>query len=245
MAFATKIILLALLAPALAQAQADYAREKRWADEITPAILVGDPLYLALPSGHKFLAIHAPRAQARAGVIVVHGPGVHPDWGLINPLRSLLAEQGYATLSVQMPVLAADARGEQYAPLFAEAVERLQAAVAFLRDKGHRKIAVVSHSAGGRMSNEFLNRGGAIDAWVAIGLPGVYTQPENFKVPVLDLYGENDLPAVLQNADRRADALRRVRGSAQIRVAGADHFFNGRENELVSQVRLFLDQRLR
>ena len=52
-----------------------------------------------------------------------------------------------------MPVLAADARGEQYPPLFAEAVERLQAAVAFLRDKGHRKIAVVSHSLGARMSN--------------------------------------------------------------------------------------------
>ena len=94
MAFATKIILLALLAPALALAQADYAREKRWADEISPTILVGDPLYLALKSGHRFLAIHAAHAQARAGVIVVHGLGVHPDWGLINPLRSLLAEQG-------------------------------------------------------------------------------------------------------------------------------------------------------
>jgi DNA-binding CsgD family transcriptional regulator len=39
-------------------------------------------------------------------VIVVHGLGVHPDRGLINPLRSQLAEQGYATLPVQMPVLA-------------------------------------------------------------------------------------------------------------------------------------------
>lgn len=245
MTFATKIILLALLAPALAQAQADYAREKRWADEISPAILVGDPLYLALKSGHRFLAIHAAHAQARAGVIVVHGLGVHPDWGLINPLRSLLAEQGYATLSVQMPVLAADARGEQYAPLFAEAAERLQVAAAYLRGKGHQKIAVVAHSLGARMSNEFLNRGGVIDAWVAIGLSGVYTQPENFKAPVLDLYGENDLPAVLQNAQKRAAMIRRVRGSAQIEVAGADHFFNGRENELVSQVRLFLEQRLK
>jgi dienelactone hydrolase len=243
--FAAKIIALALFAPALALAQADYAREKRWAEEITPAILVGDPLYLALPSGHKFLAIHAPHAQARAGVIVVHGLGVHPDWGLINPLRSLLAEQGYATLSVQMPVLAADARGEQYPPLFAEAAERLQAAVAFLRDKGHRRIAVVSHSLGARMSNEFLNRGGVIDAWVAIGLSGVYIQPENFKAPVLDLYGAQDLPAVLQNAQQRAAMIRRVRGSAQIEVAGADHFFTGREQDLVSQVRLFLDQRLK
>jgi hypothetical protein len=36
-------------------AQADYAREQRWASEITPAILVGDPVQLALPAGRKFL----------------------------------------------------------------------------------------------------------------------------------------------------------------------------------------------
>src|ERR1700675_2386735 len=83
-------------------AQPDYAREKRWADEITPAILVGDPIYLVLKAGTKFLAIHAPNAKARAGVVVVHGAGVHPDWGLNNPLRTQLSEQGYATLSVQM-----------------------------------------------------------------------------------------------------------------------------------------------
>ncbi len=67
-------------AAALAQTP-DTAREKRWADEITPAILVGDAVYLAQKSGHKFLAIYAANAKARAGVIVVHGMGVHPDWG--------------------------------------------------------------------------------------------------------------------------------------------------------------------
>ena len=35
------------LAPAPAAAQADYARERRWADEITPAIRVGDPADLS------------------------------------------------------------------------------------------------------------------------------------------------------------------------------------------------------
>lgn len=237
----------ALLGLSHALAQADYAREKRWAEEITPAILVGDPVYLELKSGHKFLAIYTPNAQAPAGVIVVHGLGVNPDWGLINPLRSQLAEQGYATLSLQMPVLAADARGEQYPPLFPEAAERLQAAVAFLRGKGHRKIAIVSHSLGARMTNYFLNQAAEpqIDAWVAIGISGVFTEPESFKAPVLDLYGENDLPAVLQNAGRRAEAISRVRGSAQVQVAGADHFFSGQEAELVRQVRQYLDQKLK
>jgi len=236
-----------LLAPALAFAQADYAREKRWADEITPAILVGDPVYLTLPSGRKFLAIHAPNPKAAAGVIVVHGRGVHPDAGLINPLRSQLSEQGYATLSVQMPVLAAEVTGEQYPPLFPEAAERLQAAVAYLRGKGMRKVAIVSHSMGSRMANYFLNHAGdaRVDAWVAIGILGEYTEPGTLKAPVLDLYGEHDFPAVLESAARRADALRKLRGSGQVQVAGADHFFAGMESELVRRVRQFLDSRLR
>lgn len=236
-----------LLAPALALAQADYAREQRWADEITPAITVGDPIRLELKSGRRFLAIWAPNPKAAAGVIVVHGLGVHPDWGLINPLRSQLAEQGYATLSVQMPVAAAEARGEQYPPLFPEAAERLAAAVAFLRTKGLKKVAIVSHSLGSRMTNHFLNRAGdaRVDAWVAIGILGEFTEPATFKAPVLDLYGEKDFPAVLENAQKRAAALRQVRGSGQVSIAGADHFFAGMENELVRQVRQFLDARLR
>ncbi len=239
------VVLTAFTATALAQA--DYAREQRWADEVTPSIIVGDAVALALPSGRKFLGIYAPNPKAAAGVIVVHGLGVHPDWGLINPLRDQLSEQGYATLSVQMPVLAAEARGDQYPPVFPEAVERLSAAVVFLRGKGLGKVAIVSHSMGSRMTNFFLNHSTdpRVDAWVSVGISGVYTEPQTFKLPVLDLFGERDLPAVLGNAALRADALRQVRGSMQIQVAGADHFFQGQETELVRQVRQFLDAKLR
>jgi len=233
--------------PAQTHAQADYAREKRWAEEITPAILIGDPVYLALKSGRKFLAIYAPSAGAIAGVIAVHGIGVHPDWGPVNPLRSQLSEQGYATLSVQMPVLAADARGDKYAPLFPEAAERLAVAVDFLRGKGLKKVAIVSHSFGSRMTNYFLNRAGGtrIDAWVAIGLSGEFTDPATFKAPVFDLYGEKDFPAVLDHAAERAAAIRGIRGSGQMQVAAADHYFAGMENDLVKHVKHFLDRRLK
>jgi predicted alpha/beta-hydrolase family hydrolase len=236
-------VLLALYSLAAA-GQADYAREQRWAAEITPAILVGDPLQLALPSGRKFLAIHAPNPKARAGVVVIHGLGVHPDWGLINPLRSNLSEQGYATLSIQMPVLASEARGSDYPPTFAEAADRIAVAVSYLRGKGHKKIAIVAHSLGARMGNVYLNRADApaIDAFIAIGLSGEFTRPDTFKAPVLDLMGERDLPAVLEAAAARAGAIRNIRGSAQASVAGADHFFNGKESELVGAVKLFLDR---
>ena len=242
----TLALALFLVLPASGFAQPDYAREKRWADEITPAILVGDPLFLPLKSGHKFLALHAPNPKARAGVIVVHGMGTHPDWNLINVLRSQLFEQGYTTLSLQMPVLAADAKAELYPQLFPDAAERLQAAVNFLRENGERKIAIVAHSMGARMVNHFMaavhDRGGAVDAWVAVGISsGVYLQAETFTAPVLDIYGEKDFPLVLANAARRVDAIKRVRGSGQISVAGADHYFTGAEADLVRHVKRFLD----
>ena len=254
--FRKYLFLFSILCGAMAFAQApDYAREKRWADEITPAILVGEPVHLTLKSGHKFLAIYTPninKGKARAVAIVVHGMGVHPDWNLINALRSRLPEQGYATLSLQMPVLAADAKGESYPAIFPQAAERLQAAVTFLRNKekgeGPLKIAIVSHSMGARMVNHFIANGGAseIDAWAAVGISsGVYLQAETFKAPVLDIYGEKDFPAVLANAAKRADAIKRIRGSGQVSVAGADHYFNGAETELTRHVKRFLDNATR
>jgi pimeloyl-ACP methyl ester carboxylesterase len=230
---------------ATAQAAApDYAREQRWAQEIVPAILVGDPIRLKLSSGREFLAIYTPAAKERAGVITVHGLGLHPDWGLVNTLRSKLPEAGYATLSVQMPVLAAEARPEDYAATFPEASERLLAAVAFLHSRGHHGIAIVAHSMGARMSNHFLAdmpRSG-ISAWASLGMSGDFHAPERLQLPVLDLYGERDLPAVLAAAPRRAQVLRKLPGSSQVQVSGADHFFTDREAQMLQGVQRFLDR---
>jgi hypothetical protein len=231
------LLLLLVLVAGLAQA-ADYAREKKWADEITPGIVVGEPLYLDA-AGHKFLGLYTEAPKAKAAAIVVHGMGVHPDWELIGVLRSQLADLGYTTLSIQMPVLAADAKAEAYSPTFREAAERLKAATAFLKAKGYGKIAIVSHSMGSRMSRRYLAAypDAPIAAWVAIGMRDDY---RDIRVPVLDLYGQNDLPAVLATAKKRAASLH-VAGSRQIEAPGADHFFADHDTELVRYVKEFLD----
>ncbi len=233
------LLLLALFA-GFAQAS-DYAREKKWADEITPGIVVGGPLYLEA-AGRKFLGIYTEAPKAKAAVIVVHGMGVHPDWELIGVLRSQLAEQGYTTLSIQMPVLAADAKAEQYPPTFPEAAARFKAAVAFLQAKGYRKIAIVSHSMGSRMSRYYLttNPNAPIAAWVAIGMPGA-DDYSRIQPPVLDLYGENDFPQVLAGAKQRAASFH-IKGSAQVKAPKADHFFVDQDAELVKYVKDYLDK---
>lgn len=237
-----------LLVSASAFAAPDYAREKRWADEITPAIVVGDPLYLAQKNGHKFLAIYTEAASAKMGVVVVHGIGIHPDWGMIGTLRQRLPDLGYTTLSIQLPVLAADARAEAYAETFPEAVERLQLAVDWLADKGYRHIALVSHSLGSRMAYSYMKRNPVnVDAWAALGMSAtpdghapalVYS---GIRAPVLDLYGSLDLPQVLAGAALRRASLAGNPASKQVVIPESDHFFAGHETAMINAVKDFLD----
>ena len=62
---------------------------------------------------------------------------------------------------------------------------------------------------------------------------------------MFDIYGEKDFPVVLQMAAKRVDAIKHLRGSGQMQVAGADHYFNGSEAGLTRHVRLFLDRATR
>jgi len=224
---------------------ADYAREKKWADEVVPGLVVGDPVYLQTPRGHhKFLTLFTPVAGTDKAAIVVHGLGIHPDWGMVGTLRTELADRGFTTLSIQMPILAADAKGEDYPPTFPEAAERIAEAVAFLKAKGYKQIAIVSHSMGSRMSREYMagKPDPAVRSWASLGISvGDY---KALKLPILDLYGDNDLPPVLANAGKRKQSLT-ARDSKQVMISRADHFFTGREAEMVAAVADFLNATLK
>src|SRR5512135_2281066 len=216
---------------AFAEPVADYAREKKWADEVVPGVVVGDPVYLQTPRGHhKFLALFTPVEGDRAAIIV-HGMGIHPDWGMIGTLRTDLADRGFATLSIQMPVLAADAQGEAYPPTFPEAAERIAEAVGFLKAKGYTKLAIVSHSMGSRMSRVYMagHPDPAVEAWASLGLS--FDDYAGLKQPILDLYGDNDLPPVLAKAGQRRQTLA-ARDSRQVMIARSDHFYTGHESEM-------------
>ena len=219
---------------------ADYGREERWAQEIVPAIVVGDAVYLATPARARVLAIlTAPPGDPRGGVVIVHGLGVHPDWGLIGGLRSGLADAGFVTLSVQMPVLDANATRDDYAVTLPEAAERIASAVGFLRGRGISRIAIVSHSMGASMANAFLARG-AVDAWAPIGMFGAFAAPP--KQPVLDIVAETEIAPVRETAPGRVSTLPKDACSRQLTIAGADHYFDRQQKELVAAIAAFLDR---
>jgi alpha/beta superfamily hydrolase len=232
-------LLLAIAAwPAAAQ---DYAREKRWADEVVPALVVGDAVWLETSAGRRFLAIHAPAAHARGAVVVVHGAGLHPDYGIIGVLRTKLADLGWTTLSIQMPVQAAQARSEAYYPaLFPESVDRIARAAAWLAAKSGARVALVSHSMGSWMANEYFDRtpDSPLRAWACLGLTGGYSWGAYFSPrPILDVYGGNDLEASVSAAWRRRLTLATgPAASRQAMIAATDHFYAGKEDELARTI---------
>ena len=243
------IAVVATTSSAVAQ---DYAREKRWADEIVPAVVVGDPVHLQQTRGknpsHKFLALHADAPNAKTAIVLVHGVGVHPDHGIIGALRVKLNDAGYATLSIQMPVASSEAKGvEDYYPvLFDEAAARIDAAARWLQARGFKQIVLLSHSMGAWMANEYLLHTDSVPyaAWICAGITGRITSPTSIKLPTLDLYGENDLePAKRAAPWRRLMKAFMPAGSEQVEIAGADHHYTGKENDAAAAIVRYLRAR--
>ena len=235
-------ILFLLFASWCAQAQ-DYAREKRWADEVVPDVVVGDAVWLKEKGGREFLGLYTAVKGAQRAVLLVHGIGVHPNHGVIGVLRVALADMGYATLSIQMPIEAADATTKDYYPkLFPEAIERIGVGAAWLAAKGYAHPVLLSHSLGSWMSEAYFaaTPGSPFAAWVCLGRGGEFGDLTNVNVPILDVYGENDLAPVLRARAQRARALEARRGSAQVMIAAADHFYTGREAALEKAIGSFL-----
>lgn len=243
MKYSVGIALAACIALAPVAAAQDYGREQRWASEIVPSLVVGDAVTIKSPGRRDFLGLYAETPGSKAAVLLIHGVGVHPDHGVIGVLRVSLAESGLTTLSIQMPVAGAAATAEEYFPtLFPEAVERIRAGARWLADKGHRKVVLLSHSMGSWMSNVYFEKteNPPFAAWICMGLTGGYGNMGNVKVPVLDLYGEHDLPQVMRADWRRRFTLSGIEGAKQVRIAGADHFYTGHEKELAAAIREFI-----
>jgi pimeloyl-ACP methyl ester carboxylesterase len=224
-----------------AQAQ-DYGREQRWAAEVVPSVVVGDAVKLTLSNGREYLGLYTDVPGASTAILLVHGMGVHPDHGVIGILRSALADAGFSTLSIQMPVLAADASAIGYQILFPEAAERIRAAGDWLQHKGARRFVLLSHSMGSRMSAAYYQAtdNTLFSAWISMGITVEYSDLRNVRGPILDIYGEKDFPGVLASEASRRKAIEAVRYSKQVTIPGADHYFTGKEKELTAALVAFL-----
>jgi pimeloyl-ACP methyl ester carboxylesterase len=249
-----RLFLITLLVFSVNAQASDLAKEKRWADQVVDAILDGEAVWLN-DGTSEFLGIYteAEEDQGRA-VIVMHGTGIHPDWQqVVQPLRVGLIEHNWNTLSIQMPILPNEAEYAEYAPLYDEVAPRINAAIDFLRKNGSKEIVLIGHSQGAAMAAYYLSiTKQNVNGFVAIGMASLaddvrmdsINSLKKITVPVLDIYGEDDLEEILISVDDRAGAAKQAgnKNYTQVKVAGSNHFFDGKEDELVEAVAAWLDK---
>ena len=246
-----KIVLLLLLSSLTTSVfPSDLQREKRLAEEIVDSIIDGEPEYLS--SGkHKFLSIYMESdvEKPKGAAILLHGRGYHPNWKDVSrPVRIGLPESGWHTLSIQMPVLPKDAKYYDYVPVFEESFPRIESAIKFLKSKNIKNIVLIAHSCGAHMGMSWFDKTGGkdIDAYIGIGMGATdrkqyMSKPfplDKLKIPVLDIYGQNDFGAVIKMAPERLKMIRSVgiSKSKQQVIPNANHYFADRGEPLLNVI---------
>lgn len=233
------LFILNLYIPAYADNKPDYRREARLTDQIIDDIFDGEPVWLDA-NNHSFLAIHTLNEDQPSGtVIILHGRGYHPDWPEVSgPLRVGLVENGWSTLSIQMPVLRKGSSYYDYLPLFKFAQGRIDAAIAYIREQSDKPVILAAHSCGAHMANSWLNTNGdgQIDGYIIMGAGATdYGQKlqtpfpyADMQVPILDLYGEFEFPAPISMIPERMALIKEGgnRGSRLIELPDTDHYFH-------------------
>ena len=213
-------------------------------------------LALALCASSALAQAQMPKGEyldgkdSRVAVILAHGQGLDPDANVVGPLRRAIHEElGFHTLSLSMPTLPGTRPQElfeEYASTFPDAYGRIQAAIDFLkREKGVERIYLMGHSMGGRMTSAFLanNPNAPVAGFIGVGLLAGGKEPLNtnlnlrkVKIPVIDIYAEND-------RDAKAAEFRKPLVSdrfVQVPVPGATHNYRGYEKVVADAVNSWL-----
>lgn len=175
---------------------------------------------------------------------------MHPDWvNVIAPLRTGLPEKGWATLSIQLPVLANTANVEDYGPLFTEVPPRIKAAISYLKKQGHKKPVIIAHSLGTDMAAYTLSKHKRVQKQVQGFVAISMTAPripkltkistidalKAISVPMLELYGLDHESAIAGAKQRKTAGMKNGKFS-QSGIKGADHFFRGENMLLIKTV---------
>jgi len=230
----------------------DLQKEIRMKEQVADYIMHGDAVMLEdKVAQHKFFSIFTESEAdvTKGAAIIMHGRGYHPDWPeLVHPLRTDLPESGWHTLSIQMPVLSNESTFYDYLEILDEAHPRISAAISYLKQKNIHDIVLIAHSCSVHMAIDWLRKypNAGATAFVGIGMGSTdIGQPmlkpfplQDIKIPILDIRGEDDYPAVKAKAPKRLERIKQAGNpkSDQRVVPKSDHYFTARGDALLAEI---------
>lgn len=235
----------------------DGEKEKQVAERLLAEIDNADVIWLKPLFSDEFPAIFTsagPYAHDTA-IILLHGMGGHPDWPVvISPLRRYLKLHHWTTLSIQLPVLEAGRSPSDYGKTLQVSGLRIQRAIEYLATRHYGKIVLLGYGFGAATAVATMAREeeSSVDGLIGVSMlarkfldPGIDLTEllGKTRVPVLDVFAENDKPAVINNADDRRLAARKNghSGFMQVIVEDTDHYYSGHEQALLEKILHWLE----
>ena len=228
----------------------DKIRETMIYEQNLNEIFDGEHRYIDYKYG-KYSMLEIYDESFDTAVLYLHGRGLNPnEQNLAYPIRVGMSDS-YNTYSLQLPVLKKQSTYLEYTKIFYDSDDRIFSAIKYIYDK-NKKLIIIAHSCGVHMLMSYIkskNLSKNISSLVLIGSGAVdkgekliYEYPyDKIKIPVLDLYGENDFDLVLKNSAKRSEYIKKNNiKSEQIKIKSSDHYHADNSNQVITFVKKWL-----
>jgi pimeloyl-ACP methyl ester carboxylesterase len=215
-------------------------------------IFDGKHLYIDYKFG-QYSMLEVYDEEHNTAVLFLHGRGLSPnEQNLAYPVRVTMGNL-YNTYSLQLPVLKKQSTYSEYTKIFYDSDERILSALQHIYKK-NKKVIIIAHSCGVHMLMSFIqnkNLSNNVSSLVLIGSGAVdkgqkliYEYPYGkIRVPILDLFGENDFNLVLKNAHKRKQLIKETNTkSQQIKIKSSDHYHTDNSERVITFVKKWLSK---
>ena len=232
------------------QIRPDITRELMIYEQNLNEIFEGEHYYQNYLYG-KYSIIKIYNKNYETAILYLHGRGLNPnEQNLAYPVRTKMSNI-FNTYSIQLPVLKKDSTYYEYAKIFYDSDERIKSAIENILNS-NKELIIIAHSCGVHMLMSYIKNNtlpsgvkslvmigsGAVDKGQRLIDPYPYAK---IKVPILDIYGENDFGLVVKKSKYRRQSIEEINGkSKQVEIKLSNHYHNDNSNEIIDQVKKWL-----
>jgi len=248
--FVLIVLLPIIISCSFNQIRPDINRETMIYKQNLNEIFEGEHYYQNYSYG-KYSIIKIYNKNYKTAILYLHGRGLNPnEQNLAYPVRTKMSNI-FNTYSIQLPVLKKDSTYYEYTKIFYDSDERIKSAIENILNS-NKELTIIAHSCGVHMLMSYIRNNtlpsgvkslvmigsGAVDKGQGLINPYPYTK---IKVPILDIYGENDFGLVIKESKVRRKSIEEIHGkSKQVEIKLSNHYHNDNSDEIIDQVKKWL-----